>query len=397
MPSEPSSKRERWKIGNRRLLRWLFPGDLLRAHSCYGRHARRLVNRMRVCFNVASGRNRCTIDAMFGAETEISMSNHSLVGLAVLAVLFMGSASLSGQATAPALASNVSKAGPNRPAEVPEGYVITPSGYFHPSCVLMIEEGETLLADGRVKHPDGTVGASVPVCSYPHYTATGLLVPADASEAGGANVATIGGWLEYVSATTATSFGEIAATWIVPPPPTTHDGQTLFFFPGFEDSNDVLSIVQPVLQWYPPGPWAVASWNCCIQGIVWESNPVKVNPGDTILGTITSACKAGLEYCANWTVLSEDETTGKKTKLNKSPSKGQVWNWGFGAVLEVYGVEQCGDFPANESVVFTVQLYDQNLNLISNPGWTGTPAATGISPDCNYGLNVTATQETLEY
>jgi hypothetical protein len=27
-------------------------------------------------------------------------------------------------------------AGPNRPAVVPEGYVITPFGYFHPSCVI---------------------------------------------------------------------------------------------------------------------------------------------------------------------------------------------------------------------------------------------------------------------
>ncbi len=322
------------------------------------------------------------------------MSNRSLARFAVLVVLFMGSASLSGQATAPALARNVTTAGPNRPAEVPEGYVITPSGYFHPSCVRMIEEGETLLADGRVEHPDGTVGANVPVCSYPHYTPTGLLVPADGRKASGAEV---DGWLEYVSATTTISYGEIAATWVVPPAPTTLDGQTLFLFPGFEDSNDVLSIVQPVLQWYPPGPWAVASWNCCIQGVEWESNPVKVNPGDTILGTVTSACKAGVDDCANWTVVSEDETTGKKTKLNKSPAKGQVWNWGFGAVLEVYGVEQCGDFPGNESVEFTVELYDQNLNVISNPDWIGTPAATGISPDCNYGLDVTATQETIEY
>jgi hypothetical protein len=334
---------------------------------------------------------------MFDVEKKIRLSNYSLAGLAVLAVLFMFSAPLSGQATAPAVASNVTMAGPGRPAEVPEGYVITPSGYFHPSCVLMIEEGETLLADGRVKHADGAVEANAPVCSYPHYTSMGLLVPADVREASGANVPTVDGWVEYVSVTTATSYDEIAATWVVPPPPTTHDAQTLFFFPGLEDSNDVLSIVQPVLQWYAPGPWAVASWNCCIQGLLWESKPLSVSPGDTILGTISSACKAGVEDCANWNVVSADETTGKKTTLRKSPAKGQVWNWAFGAVLEVYGVQQCGDFPANEGVVFTIQLYDQNLNLISNPDWTGTPAGTDVSPSCNYGLNVTATQETLEY
>ena len=85
------------------------------------------------------------------------LNDCSLVGLAVLAVLFMFSASLSGQG--PALASNVAIAGPDRPSEVPEDYVITPFGYFHPSCVFRIEEGETLLADGYQ-----TFAGPAPVC-----------------------------------------------------------------------------------------------------------------------------------------------------------------------------------------------------------------------------------------
>ena len=328
------------------------------------------------------------------------LNDCSLVGLAVLAVLFMFSASLSGQG--PALASNVAIAGPDRPSEVPEGFAITPFGYFHPSCVFRIEEGETLLADGRVAHADGTVEATAPVCSYPHYTPTGLLVPVDAREASGAQAPVIRGWLEYVSATTSTSYGEIIATWSVPPPPATNEAQTLFFFPGLEDYSDEISIVQPVLQFGSSAGgggnyWVVASWNCCINGVTWYSRLLKVSTGDTIVGTIKSDCKAGLEYCANWKVISEDQTTGKKTTLAKTPAEGQVWNWGFGAVVEVYGVKQCSDFPADTSLVFTVQLYDQNRNLISNPGWTGTPAGAGTSPWCNYGLNVTATEETVEY
>jgi len=328
-------------------------------------------------------------------------NNRCLAGLAVLAVLFMFSASLSAQGTAPAFASNAAVAGPDRPSEVPEGYVITPFGYFHPSCVFEIEEGETLLADGRVEHADGAAEVNAPVCSYPHYTPTGLLAPTDAREASGASVPAINGWLEYVSATTSTSYGEIKATWTVPPAPTTNDGQTLFFFPGLEDYSDIISIVQPVLQFGNSAAggenyWAVASWNCCITGVAWYSHLLKVSSGDTILGTIISSCKAGLE-CTTWKVVSADETTGKKTRLTKTPAEGQVWNWGFGAVLEVYGVKQCSDFPANASTVLTVQLYDQNRKLISNPGWTGFPPGQGTSPNCNYGLDVTATQETLEY
>ncbi len=336
------------------------------------------------------------------AKCRQRFNNGSLAGLAVLAVLVMFSASLSGQATAPALARNVAVAGPDRPPQVPEGYVITPFGYFHPSCVFQIEEGETLLADGRVEHANGTVEAKVPVCAYPHYTPTGLPVPSYVSKASGAYEPVIRGWLEYVSTTTSTSYGEIAATWTVPPPPATDDYQTLFFFPGLEDYSDELTIVQPVLQFGMSAAgggnhWAVASWNCCIAGVAWNSSLVKVSPGDTILGTIISTCKKGLEYCAKWKVISQDVTTGKKTTLGKTPAEGQVWNWGFGAVLEVYGVKQCSDFPANGSVVFTVQLYDQNRNLISNPGWAGTPASPGTNPNCNYGLNVTPAQETLDY
>jgi hypothetical protein len=317
--------------------------------------------------------------------------NCAVAGLVVMAALFLCATPSSGQADELHAANNLAVAGPNRPANVPEWYVITPFGYFHPSCVRQLAEGETLLADGRVEHEDGLIEPRATVCNYPHYTFTGLLVTS------GRDLPIISGWLEYISATTSTSYGEIAATWTVPPQPSTNHGQTIFFFPGLEDINDVESILQPVLQWYAPGPWAIASWNCCMKGVAWESTPKKVSPGDTILGTITPTCEPGSNYCATWKVVSEDETTGKKTTLGSTPSDGQVWNWGFGAVLEVYGVRQCSDFPVNSTVVFTVQLYDQNRNVISNPGWIGTPAGAGTNPNCNYGLNVTATEETLEY
>lgn len=322
------------------------------------------------------------------------IKNCSVAGLGVLVVLFMVAAPLSGQGSGTAFASvNVAE----RPAGVPARYAITPFGYFHPSCVLRVEEGETLLADGRVRHADGSVAANIPVCNYPHYSPKGAVVTEGLRDASGNKTPGIWGWLEYISATTDTWYGEISATWTVPPAPSTVEGQTLFFFPGFEDTIHNFSIVQPVLQWYPPGPWAIASWNCCMQGTVWNSLPKKVNPGDTILGTIKPACANAANVCQTWEIITKDETTGKRSILRKTPAKGQVWNWGFGAVVEVYGVRQCSDFPANAGVVFTVQLYDRNGALISDPGWMGTPADAGTTPYCNYGLNVTATEETVDY
>ena len=316
----------------------------------------------------------------------------------VFAVLLVCAGSLSGQAAAPRLADGLAVAGPNRPSQVPEGYVITPFGYFHPSCVLRTTEGETLLADGRVQHADGTADANAPVCGYPRFTPSGALVTEDFLNVKGREVPAVNGWLESVWVDTSASYGKITSTWPVPPQPAINNGETLFFFNGLEDIDAVQSILQPVLQWYAPGPWAIASWNCCLSGITVESTPVNVSPGDTILGTISSTCKAGTTYCATWNVVSEDQTTGKKTTLSKTPSNGQVWNWAFGAVMEVYGVTKCTDYPkGNKSTVFTTQLYDQNLKVVSSPSWTAAPAGSTTTPKCGYGLKVTPTQETLKY
>jgi len=323
------------------------------------------------------------------------LDRYLVTGLAVLAVIFIFSSFMNAQETAFTPARNVTVAGADRPADVPEGFVITPFGYFHPSCVMVLAEGNTLL-EASVQHADGTVEAA-PVCNYAHYTATGEVVFPGSKELRGIELPIINGWLEYVSTTTSTSYGEIAAGWIVPPLPNSDDGQTLFFFPGLEDINDVQSIVQPVLQWYAPGPWAMASWNCCMQGTVWESNPINVSPGDTVLGGIVPNCTPGGNYCATWNVISEDKNTGQKTTLAKTPANGQIWNWAFGGVTEDYGVQTCNDFPANTSVTFLVHLYDQNRTIIANPGWIGTPAGSGVQPQCGYGLKVTPTKETVEY
>src|SRR5271166_201447 len=119
--------------------------------------------------------------------------------LAVAGMLLLFSARISGQA----LSSNFSSL-MYRPANVPEDYVITPFGYFHPSCVQMVAEGHMLLADGRMQHPDGAIDAA-PVCFYPHFTSTGLMLSVDLKELRGIHAPTISGWLESVSATTTSS------------------------------------------------------------------------------------------------------------------------------------------------------------------------------------------------
>jgi len=289
-------------------------------------------------------------------------------------------------------------AGPNRPAGVPDGYVITPFGYFHPSCVLQLTEEETLLAEGPViQHSDGTLENVAP-CSYPRYTASGEMVTAGAA---GVQPPTIGhSWIESADTTTNTSFGELIATWTVPPAPASNDSQTVYFFPGLEDSNHVVSILQPVLGWNADyrAAWSIASWNCCPSGITTESTPVRVKSGNLIKGTIRDTCSAGTLSCSEWKVTSQDTSTGRSTTLRNTSSEGQTFNWAFAGALEVYSVAQCSDYPSNGSLTFSnIALYDYSFDQISNPGWSMVLWASGLTPQCGYGGPVAATQVTLDY
>jgi hypothetical protein len=291
-------------------------------------------------------------------------------------------------------------AGPNRPAGVPDGYVITPFGYFHPSCVLKVAEGETLLENGRViRRADGTL-ENLSECKYPHYATSGEIVAADAIKIESPN---INGWVESASVTTSTSYGEIVATWTVPPAPTSVVGQTVYFFPGMEDSNDVVSIIQPVLGWNMAdsnlSSWSIASWNCCPSGTADYSTPVAVNPGDTIQGTVKSTCSAGTESCSKWNITTADETLGKSTTLSDTPSEGQTFNWAFGGVLEAYNIAQCSDYPPNASLTYSnIALYNDDFTLISNPAWSATYWATGDTPQCSYDVQIeSGTEVTLTY
>lgn len=299
-------------------------------------------------------------------------------------------------------------AGPNRPANVPGEYVITPFGYFHPSCVRSLAKGERQMADGRVQHADGSVEEPVTVCSYPHYMRGGIRTKAGSAqtttpEAGiteSTPSSTFSGWVESASITTGSpsqSYGAMIGTWTVPPQPVADDGQVLYFFLGFEDINHVESIIQPVLGWYQ-GHWTIAGWNCCINGVVTNSPFVNVSSGDEIYGSVTSSCPAGTLSCATWNVLTLDMSTGESTTLSNTPSAGQIFNWAFGGVLEVYYVSTCDDYPSDGRLSFDqIRVFDQNLHPVLNPKWGEAAVSSTIQPQCGYEVEPRRRVVTLEY
>jgi hypothetical protein len=286
-------------------------------------------------------------------------------------------------------------AGPKRPATVPEDYVVTPFGYFHPSCVRQLGQGDVLHEDeGTVHHADGSI-QEIQECAYPHYHSDGEEAREEGSAA--ATLPYIGhSWIEYGSVTTSSSYGEIAATWTVPPAPSANDGQVVYLFPGMEDYKDVVSIVQPVLGWNADfaGDWGIASWNCCAKGVTWESTPVKVKAGDSIFGAVYDTCAAGTLSCPTWNILTDDLTSGHVTELTKSSSVGQTFNWAFGGALEVYYISKCADYPSNGSISFkSIGLYNDKFVNIASPGWTISNVSAGLTPQCSYGGSVVSASD----
>jgi hypothetical protein len=131
------------------------------------------------------------------------------------------------------------------PAEVPLGYVITPAGYFHPSCVKELAEGDELEQGGSVvRHADGMI-EEIRGCEYPHYNARGEAAGPGFDEPTSPYIQH--SYIEASGVSASTEYSELNVTWIVPPAPLTNDGQVLYFFPGLDQSSPVISILQPVL------------------------------------------------------------------------------------------------------------------------------------------------------
>jgi hypothetical protein len=255
-------------------------------------------------------------------------------------------------------------AGPNRPATVPEGYLVTPMGYFHPSCVKEVASGDILRPDEMaIRHPNGSFSA-MHVCAYSHFTADGKEVPLNPSD------------------DTATAKGET-----VPLGPL-KDAKV---FPGLQDFGNVKTILQPVLGWNSDfkNAWGIASWNCCVKGTVFKSPGEHTATGHVIYGVIFDQCSAGTLSCGKWTINTKDLTSGAFSKLFNESNFGQTFDWGFGAVLEVYNVARCSDYPSGGKLTsYNVSFYNNKFQKIAAPTWylwkvwLGPPAR---SPVCGYG------------
>jgi len=334
----------------------------------------------------------------------------ALATLLVVLIAFGGNVSFAAGPKNIALGDPTSAGGiRGLPVNVPRDYVITPNGFFHPSCVQRIESDETLHADGTIVRADGG-SRRVPACAYPHFAADGTELAADAApfptSAAPSDPPQINGWVAYASYTLARANASvyIASDMSVPTAPNIHSGQVVYFFPGLEDAQHVQTIVQPVLGWnaFNDGGWTIASWNCCLSGQTWHSPAVTVDSGVTLFGRVSGSNCDG-SVCADWTILTRDPVNDHDTTLNTS-GYGQAFDWVFGAVLEAYGISQCGELPQSQTEEFSRIVVYALRAPVGGPigarqAWSPTILAN--SPFCGYSVTphpqANAPQVTIKY
>jgi hypothetical protein len=150
------------------------------------------------------------------------------------------------------------------------------------------------------------------------------------------------GWITYASWSnnTGTPVSRMTTQWTVPPEPSTKNGQTIFLFPGIQNST---MIYQPVLQWGPSAAgggnyWAVASWYADGQGgHSFFSSLERVNAGDVLTGEMTLTGTSGTQHSYSCDFAGIANATLPITNVEEL-------TWCI-ETLEAYGITAATDYP----------------------------------------------------
>jgi hypothetical protein len=271
------------------------------------------------------------------------------------------------------------RSGATRPPTVPDDFVATPHGYFHPSCVVEVGDDETVGGDGALLKADGTA-RKIGGCQHARYDKQGRVIARGAEANGAVPAAVVNGWVASVSSTSVGPVQATSARWRVPAAPASARGQTLYLFPGLEPSATGAFILQPVLAWngFADRRWTIASWNCCKDGTVLHSAPRNVVPGDTITGSVTGGSCDAQGVCATWSVRATS-SRGAWTTLVTS-AYGAALDWHFGGALEAFGVDACSQYPRDGRVTFDSIVVRRIGGAAVTPSWV--PMSYAVSPDC---------------
>jgi hypothetical protein len=146
----------------------------------------------------------------------------------------------------------------------------------------------------------------------------------------------------------------ISSDVVVPLEPTkTSKDQDVAFFNSFETTAGTDGdILQPVLDFGSYGSnWAIESEHCCLDDNDMQSDPINVDVGDLIRGSVVGTNCDQNAVCQSWGIKTEDLTSGETASLNTTAPMGAVEEINS-AVLETYGVSSCDMLPANGQITY---------------------------------------------
>jgi hypothetical protein len=254
-----------------------------------------------------------------------------------------------------------------------EERVLTPGGWRPKSSVHQIETGHHLSAkDGRLRKVHTATGKVVAdlgevASSAPPKRPRGGGPPKKDAPYPENGWIINSGW----SNTSSTPISYFGTEWVVPPAPSSQDGQTLFVWNGLEQSGSGAApegpyVLQPVLQWgqsyngtewWGGNYWAIANWYV---GSTTLAGPVliPVNPGDSLQGIVTLIAQsaAGFNYTSSF--------AGYPTADLSVTDIAQL-TWAC-ETLEAYNLIQGSDYPATLMTAMTnieIKLGDTEANI----------------------------------
>ena len=221
---------------------------------------------------------------------------------------------------------------------VPDGLVLTPGGYRHPSLVHLLPRGHKVRRRRQelqiVHRSSQRIVARYSLASQEMQDA---IIPGTGS-----------GWATWVSwdNPSGSTISQIATTWTVPPPPASGDvGQVIFLFNGLSNTAGT-NLLQPVLQWGATleggGPyWTISNWYIDDLGNAVHSEFLPVPPGQVLTGIVSFGQESG--GLCSYTIGFEGYSYLDVPASGVDPSPRAL------EVLESYHVGVCSEYPATPS------------------------------------------------
>ncbi len=282
---------------------------------------------------------------------------------------------------------------PSKPsATVPKDYVLAPGGiYIHRSCLIQVEQGETILQNGDISRADGSIRAIAP-CTQPRFDSNGVQLDVDPQvgslktfacniHPGGGCGGSSGygsdwwGWFQYGPNDAIRS---TSGTWTVPGTPSSPSAEEILYIWNGLQSTYSGELVQPVLAYNAVSTlgsgvawqWAIAAWYWTPSN-VYHSAATIVHYGNTIGGN--ASWGAGGQW-TQWMTINGGYSSASLTGYAQAGL-----NMALGGVIEVHYKPGAGNYGG-----------DSNFGCWELPG-TSYVEWTNISVGLSSGAHVTPT------